>query len=109
MIWERAVGEEEGRKLLEQAVAAYQSALEVYTKADLPQGWARTQNNLGLALQDLGTRSGGGGKGRKLLEQAVAAYKSALEVYTKADLPQDWARTQNNLDIALKELAKRSR
>ena len=95
--------------MLEQAVAAYQSALEVYTKADLPQGWARTQNNLGLALHDLGTRSGGGGKGRKLLEQAVAAYQSALEVYTKADLPQDWIRTQNNLDTTLKELAKRSR
>ena len=102
-------GREEGRKLLEQAVAAYQSALEVYTKADLPQGWARTQNNLGLALYHLGTRSGGGGKGRKLLEQAVAAYKSALEIYTKAGLPQDWARTQNNLDLALKGLAKRSR
>ena len=89
-------------------MAAFQSALEVYTKADLPQDWARTQNNLGLALHDLATRSGRA-KGRKLLGQAVAAFKSALEVYTKADLPQDWARTQNNLDIALKELGKLSR
>ena len=105
----RSGGGGKGRKLLEQAGAAYQSALEVYTKADLPQDWARTQNNLGLALHDLGTRSGGGGKGRKLLEQAVAAYQSALEVYTKADLPQDWTRTQNNLDTTLKELAKRRR
>jgi hypothetical protein len=32
-----------------------------------------------------------------------------IDVYTKADLPQDLARTQNNLDLALKELAKRSR
>ncbi len=62
----------------------------------------------GLCAQELGKRRGGE-EGRKLLEQAVAAYRSALEVYTKADLPQDWAQTQNNLDIALEELAKRSR
>jgi tetratricopeptide (TPR) repeat protein len=93
--------------LLEQAVAAYKSALEVYTKAHLPQDWARTQNNLGFALWDLGTRSGGE-EGRKLLEQAVAAYKSALEVYTKADLPQDWALTQNDLGLALHDLGTRS-
>ena len=67
-----------------------------------------TQNNLGNALQQLGICTGGE-EGRKLLEDAVAAYRSALEVSTKTDLPQAWARTQNNLDIALKELAKRSR
>src|SRR4029077_12438857 len=96
-------GGEEGRKLLGEAVAAYRSALEVRTKADLPQGWAMTQNNLGGALENLGTHSGGE-EGRKLLEEAVAAYRSALEVYTKADLPQDWAQTQNNLGNALSDL-----
>src|SRR5258705_11434976 len=34
--------------------------------ADLPQDWAMTRNNLGNALQVLGTRSGGE-EGRKLL------------------------------------------
>ena len=76
-------GGEEGRKLLGEAVAAYRSALEVRTKAELPQDWARTQNNLGNALWELGTRSGGE-EGRKLLEEAVAAYRSALEVRTKS-------------------------
>ena len=60
-------------------MAAYQSALEVYTKADSPQDWPGPENNLGLALRDLRTRSGGE-EGRRLLEQAVAAYQSALEV-----------------------------
>ena len=59
-----------------------------------------TQNNLGNALQELETRSGAE-EGRKLLEDAVAAYRSAFEVFTKADLPQDWAITQNNLGTAL--------
>jgi hypothetical protein len=38
-----------------------------------------TQNNLGGALAELGTRSGAE-QGRKLLEDALAAYRSALEV-----------------------------
>jgi tetratricopeptide (TPR) repeat protein len=94
---------EEGRKLLAEAAAAYRSALEVYTKANLPQRRAMTQYNLGNALRELGTRSGGE-EGRKLLAEAVAACRSALEVYTKADLPQDWAQTQIALGDALEAL-----
>jgi tetratricopeptide (TPR) repeat protein len=56
-------------------------------------------------LSELGTRSGGE-EGRKLLTDAVAAYRSALEVRTKADLPQDWAQTQNNLGAALRDLGR---
>ena len=85
-------------------MTADRSALEVRTRADLPQDWATTQNNLGDALKELGTRSAGE-EGRKLLQDAVAAYRSALEVMTKADLPQDWATTQNNLGDALGVLA----
>jgi len=62
-----------------------------------------TQNNLGNALANLRTRSAGE-EGSKLLGEAVAAYRSALEVYTKADLPQGWAMTQNNLGAALWDL-----
>jgi tetratricopeptide (TPR) repeat protein len=83
------------------------SALEVRTRADLPQPWAQTQNNLGNALRELGARSGAE-EGRKLLQDGLTAYRSALEVYTRADLPQDWATTQNNLGAALYELGRRS-
>ena len=107
-LWRRSGNKEEDRKLLEGAVAAYRSALEVWTKADLPQDWARTQNDLATALKELGRGSSDNEQGRKLLEGAVAAYRALLEVYTKADLPQNWARTQNNLAIALQELGKRS-
>jgi tetratricopeptide (TPR) repeat protein len=85
---------------LAQAVQAYRAALEVYTKPDLPQNWASTQNNLGVALVNQGERSSGA-QATDLLAQAVQAYRAALEVNTKADLPQDWARTQNNLGVAL--------
>ena len=85
-------GDEERLQMVrDKLVAAYRSTLELGTKADLPQFWAMIQNNLGKALYELGTRGGGREEGRKLLEDAVAAYRSALEVTTKADLPQDWA------------------
>jgi tetratricopeptide (TPR) repeat protein len=89
-------GGEEGRKLLEDAVVAYRSSLEVFTKADRPQDWAMTLNNLGKALQELGTLRGGE-EGRELLAAAAAAYRSSLEVFTKADRPWDWAMTHYNL------------
>jgi hypothetical protein len=44
-----------------------------------------------------------GKEGTELLAQAVAAYRSAFEVYTQEQLPQDWTGTQNNLGLALKE------
>jgi tetratricopeptide (TPR) repeat protein len=104
----KRTGADEGRKLLEDSVAAYRSALEVRTRGDLPQDWAWTQNNLGAALAALGACSGPGEEGRKLLEDAVATYRSALEIRTKANLPLDWAWTQNNLSAALQELGVRS-
>ena len=39
------------------------------------------------------------------LQQAVDAYRSALQVWTREQLPQDWAVTQNNLGAALQDLA----
>ncbi len=81
--------------------------LQVYTRAQLPQQWAATQNNLGTVLSDLGTRTGGE-EGAKLLAQAVTAYENALEVRTRAQLPQDWAMTQNNLGTVLSGLGTRT-
>jgi hypothetical protein len=43
-----------------------------------------------------------------LLAQAVTAYRSALEVRTREQLPQDWAQTQNNLGAALSDRAART-
>jgi hypothetical protein len=40
------------------------------------------------------------------LEDAVEAYRAALEVRTRDRLPRDWATTQNNLGTALQTLAR---
>ena len=41
------------------------------------------------------------------LEEAVAAYRAALEEYTRERAPLDWATTQNNLGNALWALGAR--
>ena len=61
-----------------------------------------TQNNLGVALNEQGIRTSGEA-GAALLSQSVAAYRQALLVYTRDQLPQQWAMTQNNLGGALQE------
>jgi tetratricopeptide (TPR) repeat protein len=86
--------------LFEQAVQADQKALEVYTKSDSPQDWARTQANLGSALSDE-SMAANGEKAAALADQAVQAYRNALEVFTRADLPQDWAQVQASMGYAL--------
>lgn len=102
------LGAEESRKLLEMSVAVYSSVLEIRTKADLPQDWASTQNGLGVPLFELGTRSKRAEEKRKLLEDAAAAYRSALEVMTKADRPRDYGQAEHNLGSALYELGRQN-
>ena len=46
-------------------------------------------------------RSGERESGTARLEEAVAAYRAALEERTRERVPLDWARTQNNLGNAL--------
>jgi tetratricopeptide (TPR) repeat protein len=94
---------ESGTARLEDAVAAYRSALKARTRERDPLDWAMTQNNLGLALWRLGERESGTAR----LEDSVAACRSALEERTRELVPLDWAMTQNNLGLALWRLGER--
>ncbi|MHA6325731.1 hypothetical protein, partial [Roseivivax sp. CAU 1753] len=62
-----------------------------------------TQNDLGIALQTLGARESGTAR----LEEAVTAYRDALQEVTRDRVPLDWAGTQNNLGNALRTLGAR--
>ena len=64
----------------------------------MPLDWATTQNNLGTALATLGERESGTAR----LEEAVTAYRDALQERTRERVPLDWATTQNNLGNALR-------
>jgi hypothetical protein len=62
-----------------------------------------TVSNLGNALQNLGERESGTAR----LEEAAAAYRAALEEYTRVRAPLDWAATQNNLGTTFQRLGAR--
>jgi tetratricopeptide (TPR) repeat protein len=94
---------ESGTARLEEAVAAFQAALEEFKQARAPLDWAKTQNNLGIALQTLGERESGTAR----LEEAVAAYRAALEEFKQAHAPCDWAKTHENIGTALQTLGER--
>ncbi len=60
-------------------------------------------NLLGNALGTLGERESDTAR----LEQAVQAYRAALEEYTRDRVPLQWAMIQNNLGTALQTLGER--
>jgi hypothetical protein len=62
-----------------------------------------TQNNLGNALRTLGEWE----SNTAPLQEAVAAYRAALEERTRERVPLYWAMTQNNLGNALSMLGER--
>ncbi len=71
---------------------------------------AGTQDQRGAALTNLGNALwvlGGRESGTDHLDEAVTAYRSALEIRTRNRVPLDWAETQVNLGVALKDLGER--
>jgi len=54
-----------------------------------------TQNNLGRVLRKLGERESGTAR----FNEAVTAYRAALEERTRARVPRSWAMTQHNLAV----------
>jgi hypothetical protein len=63
-----------------------------------PLAWAGAERGLGNALARLGERE----RTTAHLEEAVAAYRAALEEYTRERAPVDWASAQLDLGNALK-------
>jgi exonuclease VII small subunit len=98
---------ESGTARLEQAVAAYREALKERATMEAQLGKAlkenaTTQYQLGEALFMLGKRESGTAR----LEQAVAAYRAALDVFTKggaSDLLDDARRNLADAETLLAE------
>ena len=81
---------------MEEAIAAYRSALSEQSRDRTPLDWAFTETNLGAALVILGERE----KGTARLEEAVATLHEALKERTREDTPFLWAQTQEKLALA---------
>ena len=89
---------------LEDSVASGRRLLALWNKESDPEPWAKTQNNLGNALQALGEQTGG----VEQMNEAVATFRAVLEVYTREQFSADWAATQNNLGNALQALGEQT-
>jgi tetratricopeptide (TPR) repeat protein len=85
------------------AIERYKRLVDLTPPERDPRQWARTQNNLGAALRQLGERESGTAK----LEEAVVAFREALNEHTRERVPLDWAMTQTNLGTALMRLGER--
>lgn len=102
----KTTNREEGLEALKQAIQTYEQALCHPEIQSQPQGYARLQNNLGIAYGELSRHE----NPIDGLEKAIAAYQSALsyrgepgeqayEQLSEQDL-QHYASTQNNLGTA---------
>src|SRR5437773_4774430 len=69
-----------GNAKLHEALELCRGTLVFTSRQTAPQDWATTQNNLGNVLSALGKRVSGE-QGAQYLEQSMAAYRAALEVY----------------------------
>jgi tetratricopeptide (TPR) repeat protein len=94
---------ENGTARLEEAVAAYRSALSVLTRDRWPLLWTPVRNNIGYTLLILGEREGSTAR----LGEAVMAYRLAVLDWTRDKIPELWAQTQNNIGNALLALGER--
>lgn len=87
-------------KHLNDAVQAYNSVLEIIPDGtQLSRLRSLTQNNLGNTLSSLGERVDGADSIR-YLNDAINAYRAALEVRTREHSRYEWAETQNYLGNA---------
>jgi tetratricopeptide (TPR) repeat protein len=94
-------GRDRGSNVHLAALIALRRKLLDVSSSDDERGIAH--HNLGTALQTLGARESETSR----LEEAVAAYRAALEERTRNRVPIDWAATQNNLGDALWILGER--
>src|SRR5216684_425305 len=82
----------------EEAIAAFEKALQMYTLDRYPHLYAMTQRNLGGAYQRR-TR----GEKTLNLKQAIAHCQAALQVYTHEAFPLEWAAVQVTLSKLYQE------
>jgi tetratricopeptide (TPR) repeat protein len=94
-------GRDNARNLsLEIAIAL---AWRMLATAATPDERGVAGNLLGIAFQTLGAREAGAAR----LEEAVAAYRAALEEFTRERVPLQWAMAQCNLGNALAVFGER--
>ncbi|MCK4594326.1 tetratricopeptide repeat protein, partial [bacterium] len=94
--YDLGLNDREKKNYMKVAIVAYTDALECISKEEDGEEFADIQNNLGIALGNLGEIEDKAMNSRR----AIAAFEEALKVRTLKDFPMDYATTQNNLGNA---------
>jgi len=90
---------------LTEATRAFEEALMVYDRNQMPNRWAEVMNHYGVAQMALG----GYGKSDAMLQQSISTFRKVLEVRKRDAAPLLWAQTANNLGAACFALAKQGK
>lgn len=86
------------KKNIKKAIQACKLALKVFSKEDYPYEWAETHNCLSLAYRDkIAVDETDKTKDFQDFEEAITLLESALEVFSKENYREAFARIQNNL------------
>jgi hypothetical protein len=93
--------EAERTQLLGEAIWGYRSALAIYGRWATPEEWALAQRSLGDALRRAAELTREGQERAALLADAAAAYRAALEIYTRWAAPAHAATIQSDLGATL--------
>lgn len=96
---------DENDMALRHSIAAFQSALQVYSATTTPKQWGDAKHHLARALQLLGSQLGD----LDMIARSAEACREALSVRNKQQVPMLWAATQNNLGSALFMLCQKTR
>jgi hypothetical protein len=86
---------------LEQAIGAFQAALQERIRERVPLEWAWTQTDLGAALALLGEREGQ----PHLLKEALDASRAAQEVYRAVSIVHHEADLTNRIEALEADIA----
>lgn len=87
---------------LEEAIDAFQEALQVYTHVRWPREWAMIQVNLGNAHLKLGERT----FSSEHLQEAVRSFRNALLECSHRRIPMEWAMIQVSMGMTLIQLGE---
>lgn len=91
--------EQTGQEWMTRAVAAARAAVDASSREKDPKLWARAEYRFGvtLGLQALRTIVNHGLQASVSFDEAIAAFRASLEVFTREQDPVNWARTQFSL------------
>ena len=94
--------------LLVRAENVYRTLVEKIPRETEPESWATSQVNLGRVFARKASRATTKEIVIAQLQNAIAAFRSALEVYRLDQHPVAWASTQEALALAFENLGKAS-